>query len=126
MTDLIAQAEALEWARDKSDGTIRSRIAELRAQAAQPPAEQPVSGEIVGWAQLGMINGKSYLRETFRDTNYPPSAQVIRNLNLKPLFTQPDPRIAEYRALLLDWVECKRDKLELFDATMAALNREGA
>lgn len=75
----------------------------------------------VAWAQLGLKNGRSYLRMAYDREPYPPPADVVRNLNLKPLFEHPDPRIAALEALLRDWIECKRDKLELFDATVAAL-----
>ena len=40
-----------------------------------------------------------------------------------PLYTAhvESERVRELEALLRDWIECKRDKLELFDETTAAL-----
>lgn len=107
-SELIAQAEALEWARGNgltapSGWLIDQRIAELRAQAAAQ-AEQPAEpqGEPVVWAQLGLLNGRLYLRMAYDRVPYPPPADVVRNLNLKPLYARPDPRVAELKKLIVD------------------------
>lgn len=54
------------------------------------PAE-PVH-EPVAWGQLGLLNGKPYLRMNYDRTPYPPTASVVRNLNLVPLYTAPTPQ----------------------------------
>lgn len=56
--------------------------------------------EPLAWAQLGMLNGRTYLREPYSNTPYPPPPDVVRNLNLKPLYLHPSPREARLEALL--------------------------
>ena len=54
--------------------------------AAQPAASGPVA-----WAQLGMRNGHTYVRYTYECEPYPPPVDVVRNLNLVPLYAAPRP-----------------------------------
>ena len=49
-----------------------------------------VPSEPVAWGQLGMLNGRTYLRENYGRTPYPPPADVARNLNLVPLYADPE------------------------------------
>jgi hypothetical protein len=44
-----------------------------------------------------MLNGRTYIREQYDRMPYPPPADVVRNLNLKPLYLAPP---AERVALL--------------------------
>lgn len=41
-----------------------------------------------------MLNGKTYLRMNYDRTPYPPPADVVRNLNLVPLFAAAQPQQA--------------------------------
>jgi hypothetical protein len=50
--------------------------------------------EPVGWAQRGMRNGETYLRMIYNCTPYPPPADVVRNLNLVPVYVAPQPQRA--------------------------------
>lgn len=52
------------------------------------PAGQPAP-EAIGWAQLGTLEGKTYLRMVYDRTPYPPPADVVRNLNLVPVYSFP-------------------------------------
>lgn len=72
--------------------------------------------EPVAWAQLGLLNGRSYIRFTYDRQPYPPNASLASNLHLKPLFTadqihahraEADVEIARLRAdaLRLDWIQ---------------------
>lgn len=47
------------------------------------------AGEPVAWGQLGMLNGKTYLRENWDRSPYPPPPSIVKNLNLVPLYTRP-------------------------------------
>jgi hypothetical protein len=90
-------------------------------------APQP---EPVGWAQLGMLNGKTYLRMVYDRTPYPPPADVARNLNLVPLFAapQPQPEPVDARKLVNDFARAvaygeDADRLRTGDALVAALGQ---
>ena len=61
----------------------------LLMQAALAAAEVQPVGEPVAWGQLGTLNGRSYLRQAYDRTPYPPSAGVARELNLVPLYAAP-------------------------------------
>jgi hypothetical protein len=50
------------------------------------PAREQVSIEPLGYAQIGLLNGRSYLRMVYDREPYPPPASVARNLNLVPVF----------------------------------------
>ena len=76
-----ASAEYLE-------DTKRKLLAALESLIAAPAA--PVQqAEPVAWGQLGMMNGKTYLRQKYDREPYPPPPDVVRNLNLVPLWTNP-------------------------------------
>ena len=68
----------------------RAHIAYLRGvdegkrQAAAPQRAEPVA-----WGQLGMMNGKHYLRQKYDREPYPPPPDVARNLMLVPLYLHP-------------------------------------
>lgn len=57
------------------------------AAATPPPVEQ--AAQPVAWGQIGMLNGHAYLRMAYDRTPYPPPADVVRNLNLVPLYLHP-------------------------------------
>lgn len=82
------------WNRDLSGDNLVYwmfvEIQQLRAALAAQQAAQPVA-----WGQLGMLNGKTYLRMNYDRTPYPPPADVVRNLNLVPLFAAAQPQQAE-------------------------------
>lgn len=40
----------------------------------------------VAWAQLGLRNGHTYVRMFYEGHIYPPGFDVVRNLNLAPLY----------------------------------------
>lgn len=61
----------------------------LLMQAALAAAEAQPVGEPVAWGQLGTLNGRSYLRQAYDRTPYPPPAGVARELNLVPLYAAP-------------------------------------
>lgn len=63
-------------------------------------AAVPQSVEPVAWGQLGTLNGRSYLRQNYDRTPYPPPPDVARNLNLVPLYAAPPaaPTDAEWQA----------------------------
>lgn len=44
--------------------------------------------EPIGWGQLGLLNGKTYLRENYNRCPYPPPSDVIRSLQLVPFYDQ--------------------------------------
>lgn len=56
----------------------------LYAAPVAQPAQEPVA-----WAQLGMLNGRTYVRMHYEGPIYPPSPDVVRNLNLVPLYAAP-------------------------------------
>ena len=49
----------------------------------------PQQAEAVAWGQLGLMNGKAYLRMKYDREPYPPPSDVVRNLCLVPLWTHP-------------------------------------
>lgn len=57
---------------------------ELLEAALEQQEQEPVA-----WGQLGLLNGKTYLRMNYDRTPYPPPAGVVRNLNLVPLYAAP-------------------------------------
>ncbi len=68
------------------DDVCKVRDALLRELAAEP-AQEPVA-----WGQLGTLNGHTYLREKYDRSPYPPPADIVRNLNLVPLYAAPQQR----------------------------------
>lgn len=66
--------------------------ADFMDEAAQP--QQAAQAEPVAWGQLGTLNGKTYLRMAYDRTPYPPPADVVRNLNLVPLYAAAQPQQA--------------------------------
>lgn len=77
-TKMAAEYMALKLLTAFRDGAF------MQSRAAQP----------VAWGQLGMLNGKTYLRMNYDRTPYPPPADVVRNLNLVPLFAAAQPQQA--------------------------------
>lgn len=77
-TKMAAEDMALKLLTAFRDGAF------MQSRAAQP----------VAWGQLGMLNGKTYLRMNYDRTPYPPPADVVRNLNLVPLFAAAQPQQA--------------------------------
>lgn len=70
----------------------------LRAALSVQGEPQPV-----GWAQLGMRNGHTYVRMHYDREPYPPPPDVQRNLNLVPLFATPAaPAVPPDDAKLMD------------------------
>lgn len=66
-----------EWTADD----LRDAVA---AEFAQPEPEP------VAWGQLGMVNGHTYLRTNYEGhSGYPPPPDVVRNMNLVPLYLHP-------------------------------------
>ncbi len=64
------------------------------AKAAESHARLIQQDEPVAWGQLGLLNGKTYLRMNYDRTPYPPPADVVRNLNLVPLYADAQPQQA--------------------------------
>ena len=67
---------------------LAALIAERDALKAELAAIKG-AGEPVAWGQLGMLNGKTYLRENWDRSPYPPPPSIVKNLNLVPLYTRP-------------------------------------
>lgn len=57
-----------------------------KGSADSPIAVPIATGDPVAWAQLGMFNGRTYVLYTYEREPYPPPADVVRNLNLVPLY----------------------------------------
>lgn len=64
------------------------------ARYAATPPRAPTMVEPCGWAQLGTLNGRLYLREVYDRSPYPPPADIVRNMNLVPVFAATPPRAA--------------------------------
>lgn len=90
-TKMAAEDMALKLLTAFRDGAF------MQSRAAQP----------VAWGQLGMLNGKTYLRMNYDRTPYPPPADVVRNLNLVPLFAAAQPQQDE-----LQQAKARIDRLE--------------
>ena len=80
------------------------------------PQEQ---AEPVAWGQLGMMNGKTYLRQKYDREPYPPPPDVVRNLNLVPLWTNPPAAEVQQQA-----VDLHRLKVAARAVTTAVYDRE--
>ena len=106
-----ASAEYLE-------DTKRKLLAALESLIAAPAA--PVQqAEPVAWGQLGMMNGKTYLRQKYDREPYPPPPDVVRNLNLVPLWTNPPAAEVQQQA-----VDLHRLKVAARAVTTAVYDRE--
>lgn len=84
--------EALVWEAGSEPAlyalqTLRAVEALRAALDALAEKQEPVA-----WGQIGMMNGRGYLRLNYDRTPYPPPPSIVRNLNLVPLFAAPPAR----------------------------------
>lgn len=95
-TDIVARLSGMSadhgpdgWpaVRMRDITALCEEVTRLRAALAQAGAGR----EPVGWGQLGLRNGHTYVRMHYEGHLYPPPADVARNLNLVPLYAHPSP-----------------------------------
>lgn len=103
MSDIIKRLHSgIEWLQNRGQTTlagdcqeavnhILTKDAEITRLRAEIGSLRAGAGEVVAWGQLGMTNGRTYLRMVYDRIPYPPPADVARNLNLVPLYTAPSP-----------------------------------
>lgn len=96
-SELLAIAEALEWAHKVQGCGVPARIAELRAQAAQESDEQPVA-----WVHICSKPGHRMVYATVdpQDNQWWPVDQWTIGHEVHALYLHPSPREVRMEALL--------------------------